>query len=92
MKHLSIVSYLLIKYLYNSYSLLRSEQATEAPTLGDPKVWGKLLTFNRDAGEPSRLTTLDEAFACLTVSTVLTSLTNWGMYDVLYKYTDKDNG
>jgi hypothetical protein len=38
-------------------SLLRSEQHTEIPTLGNPKVWGELL------GDGSRLATLDEAFA-----------------------------
>ena len=38
-------------------SLLRSEQHTEVPTIGNPKVWGEIL------GEGSRLATLDEAFA-----------------------------
>ena len=38
-------------------SLLRSEQATEQPILGNPHVWARLL------GEGARLTTLDQAFA-----------------------------
>lgn len=37
-------------------SLLRSEQASEQPILGNPQVWARLL------GEGARLTTLDQAF------------------------------
>ena len=37
-------------------SLLRSEQATEQPILGNPHVWARLL------GEGAKLTTLDQAF------------------------------
>lgn len=38
-------------------SLLRSEQESHAPVIGDPRTFSKLL------GEDSKLTTLDEAFA-----------------------------
>lgn len=38
-------------------SLLRSEQHTIAPTIGNSKIWGEIL------GEGTRLSTLDEAFS-----------------------------
>jgi len=38
-------------------SLLRSEQASEQPILGNPRVWARLL------GDNARLLTLDQAFA-----------------------------
>ena len=38
-------------------SLLRSEQESHSPVIGDPRTFSKLL------GENARLTTLDEAFA-----------------------------
>jgi hypothetical protein len=38
-------------------SLLRSEQESHAPVIGDPRTFSKLL------GENAKLTTLDEAFA-----------------------------